>query len=290
MTTATNFPPIAPTFATPLTMQPRVIENTYGNGYRQAVGDGLNTMPESWATSFDDVSIADCETIDTFLRLQKGYLPFNWSPPDRAINKLLWSEAINLSPWSLSGATVTANQVPGPFGGSTTADKLAETSATGQHVATQPMTAVNIGDVWWVSCYAKAVERNQIWLTMYGEGIVAFDLNLGTVISNPSNYVTSVVGVGGGWYRCAVCIPKTNTHPDVYAGIWLSSAVSYTGATNSGVYLWGLQADLYPTLRPYQMTTGALFNAQYKCASWTKEKMSSVSGTVKAAFMQVYDL
>jgi phage-related protein len=295
--TSTYHPSIDPTFNTPLTITPRTIKNEFGGGYRQEFGDGLNTIKEIWSVAFEDVSVDDAETLDNFYRAQKGYLSFYWTPPDRAFNQALYSERFDL--WSTlpgggtAGAFITANAITGPLGGATQAQKLNEDTSTSQHFVTQVLPTVFVGDHWWLSVYVRAAERTQVWLTSYAEGFVVFDLSTQSVVSNTNNYQTSITNVGGGWYRIAARIVKSNTNGGVYVGLsdnWALHGSVYTGSSGSGVYLWGFQADNYDRLRAYQVTGAALILNQFKCPTWQKQKNSATTATVTAQFEQVFDL
>ena len=84
MTTTVQFPAIDCTFGTPVSYAPRVLKNAYGNGYEQRVGDGLNTVAEKWTVAWQGIAWSECLEINTFLKAQKGYLPFLWTPPGEA--------------------------------------------------------------------------------------------------------------------------------------------------------------------------------------------------------------
>jgi phage-related protein len=84
MTTTVQFPTIDCTFGTPVSYAPRVLKNAYGNGYEQRVGDGLNTVAEKWTVAWQGIAWSECLAINTFLKAQKGYLPFLWTPPGEA--------------------------------------------------------------------------------------------------------------------------------------------------------------------------------------------------------------
>jgi phage-related protein len=81
MTTATEFPDIDPTFATQAAITPRTLENTFGDGYEQRIGDGLNTIKEIWTVTFENVLWTEVLTINDFLKEQAGTLSFMWTPP-----------------------------------------------------------------------------------------------------------------------------------------------------------------------------------------------------------------
>lgn len=59
---------------------PRVQETRFGDGYVQAVPDGINTMQEQWDLVFDQVDDAIATQIDDFLRARGGWETFDWTP------------------------------------------------------------------------------------------------------------------------------------------------------------------------------------------------------------------
>lgn len=58
----------------------RVLRAQFGDGYEQAVGDGINTETQSWALQFSG-SESYIGPIRAFLRDHMGVLAFLWKPP-----------------------------------------------------------------------------------------------------------------------------------------------------------------------------------------------------------------
>jgi phage-related protein len=54
---------------------------SFGDGYEQRVVAGINYMPATWQLSWKDQPISVIESIETFLKAQKGTDPFYWTPP-----------------------------------------------------------------------------------------------------------------------------------------------------------------------------------------------------------------
>jgi hypothetical protein len=159
--------------------------------------------------------------------------------------------------WSTDGITVSTNQTIAPDG-TTTADKIVETSVTSQHLVHQApfgTTGAVIGEVYTLSVYAKAAERTRIALTGHGEGYSVFDLSSGTVIATGNN-VVSITPVGDGWFRCSATITKTNTNSNFYILTWTTTN-DYQGVVGNGVFLWGAQLEQSPTMSSYIKTTTA---------------------------------
>jgi len=150
--------------------------------------------------------------------------------------------------------------------GSLTADKLVETTATGQHrifLGTSPTT--NPAATHTVSFYAKAAELTTVYVGMvegntFGRGGNAiFNLSTGTVISAGSGSggatggSASIVSVGGGWFRCAYTLTLGGSDTRIFTDINLRSSgtINYTGDGTSGIYIWGAQLSDSASLDPY---------------------------------------
>jgi phage-related protein len=54
----------------------------FGDGYRQAVADGINNKADTWPLSFAGTS-AEVAPIKAFLDSLQGYMSFYWTPPLR---------------------------------------------------------------------------------------------------------------------------------------------------------------------------------------------------------------
>lgn len=61
----------------------RVREIPFGDGYSQAVGDGINTKLQSWPLAFEG-GMTDIQPILDFLDRHAGYKSFYWTPPGTA--------------------------------------------------------------------------------------------------------------------------------------------------------------------------------------------------------------
>jgi hypothetical protein len=170
---------------------------------------------------------------------------------------------VNLWP-SLLGATVTANAIVAPDG-NTTADMVVEDTSTGLHRVVQSITLGGTVDSspYTISVYAKAGTRSRFQFndtTQGGAlGLAIFDLAAGTVVSGVGTGTGTITNVGNGWYRCAVVVTKGLSVTGSPQIVLVSSGTtaSYTGDGTSGLYVWGLQANLGSTALPYRSTTTA---------------------------------
>lgn len=79
MTTFT--PPVEPSYGSPKTVEFSFKEAQFGDGYRQRAGDGINTESQNWDLRWNNISNADADTIETFLKARAGTEAFEWTTP-----------------------------------------------------------------------------------------------------------------------------------------------------------------------------------------------------------------
>lgn len=183
-----------------------------------------------------------------------------------ATNLYNYSEQIQT--FSLTGATVTANNTTAPDG-TVSADKLVEDTSTTHHDAHQALSGVTAGAAMTVSAFFKAAERSMVTLEFVPSSsfanaiapVVYFSLTTGTVANtvNMTTKDTSIIYYGNGWYRCSATVtPLTGgtliCNMGMTAG--LSNTEVYTGDGTSGLYIWGAQAEVGNVATSY-IATGA---------------------------------
>lgn len=100
---------IAPDFASQLTETPRVLSSSFGDGYQQRVGDGINIRPQVWNLKFSVRTNAERDAILAFLRAENGITSFDWTPPGGSAGKYLCSE------WSWTPDNAATNTVIATF-------------------------------------------------------------------------------------------------------------------------------------------------------------------------------
>lgn len=154
-----------------------------------------------------------------------------FSPNGNRYSALTKGDQFDDAIWLKVDVTITANAATAP-NGATAADKMIEAATTNVHRVRQ---AVATAGAYRVSVYAKAAERDQIWLNSAdAAGGIAFNLTTGTAASGGV-----IEPAGDGWYRCTTDL--TLTTQGLYIGILVVNQ-SYTGNGTSGVLLWGAQA------------------------------------------------
>lgn len=106
-----TFPAITPSYGAQKTSQPSVRNVKFGDGYSQRLRFGLNQDAKQWDLTWQNISEANADTIETFLEARAGAESFDWTPPDSATSyKWIcqqWSKAI---PY-VNRATITATFV-----------------------------------------------------------------------------------------------------------------------------------------------------------------------------------
>lgn len=162
-------------------------------------------------------------------------------------NLALRHHAMEVSPWTLLNATVTANAVAAPDG-TTTAEKVVETTANAVHGIYQTC-ATTAGQTYTQSCYAKAAERTFLVMTE-GNNVTStavFNLSTGVVASVTGNGSPSaaILALGDGWYRCSLTFtPIAATSNLQIRASNAASSAGYVGTAGSGIYAWGAQFEL----------------------------------------------
>ncbi len=206
-------------------------------------------------------------------------------------NLLRYSEQLALAPWSQfvnADVDVTADAVTAPDG-TLTADKIVEaTTTSATHQVSQVMTT-SADTIYTVSGYFKAAERDKFNLFLstksgafpYG----AFDLTAGT--ANPSGAaVVRIEAAGNGWYRCRVSVDTLTGASNTTLTIQTKNAAgagTYAGAVGSGIYAWGMAANLGDAPTDYLATTTAALTelqtgASLRSGGWTP----NTAGILKA--------
>lgn len=79
---ATFTPPVQPGVPNLVTnTETRTLEASFGDGYSQRGGDGLNSMIDTIPLTWNALTPAEADQIIQFFRDHKGYMSFDWIPP-----------------------------------------------------------------------------------------------------------------------------------------------------------------------------------------------------------------
>lgn len=71
----------APSYGSALDTEAKILEASFGDGYVQRAGDGINTMPQIWSLTFENLTSATADAIIAFFRSKGGATNFTWTPP-----------------------------------------------------------------------------------------------------------------------------------------------------------------------------------------------------------------
>jgi len=180
-------------------------------------------------------------------------------------NLLEYSEDFSNGVWNPVNSGVTANTTTAP-NGTTTADSLLETTATGEHRFWQRPALIS-GQDYTFTMYVKQNGRKRFQIKIFDSTSVQasalFDVSTGTIVA--TNGVSTITSVGDGWYRCSIVATSPTTSigytvldlcTDSYSQS--TAAESYTGDASKGVYVWGAQLNIGSTAKPYFPTTDRL--------------------------------
>jgi len=84
-----TFPAILPSYGSDPRNSFRVLEAKFGDGYSQRAGDGLHGKQTDWTVLFENLEIADSDTIRDFLDARGGVEAFLWTPPNDVERKFV---------------------------------------------------------------------------------------------------------------------------------------------------------------------------------------------------------
>jgi hypothetical protein len=229
------------------------------------------------------------------------YLPFNNTTTQTSENKVTYSEAFDDASWAKPAGpvapTVTANAIAAP-NGTTTADRLEFSGSTAHPVYKEYSFTITNGSTVTTSVYLKNYIAGSYNLQCFiftpthldSYTNIVFDSN-GILTSctpiggDAANTIAEFYDVGNGWYR-VVC-RHTNNSGSSEGGCRIS--IGQNGISGaSGVYAWGAQMELSPTVGPYFATTSSAQSSTLqigrdessnKVAGWNNWAASGISLT-----------
>ena len=186
-------------------------------------------------------------------------------------NLLFYTEAIDNAVWTKTGAIVVQDQVANPIGQLIDADKLVEDSANSAHSATDTSPTLVSGAAYTFSIYAKADERDRIYLRMTSTGgaysatkdawfhLSGFN---GSTSNASAGTTATITALNNGWYRCSITATTNSAGTtECVVGIATSAgSLTYTGNGSDGVYLWGAQLEQANVASPYDPDPPQLLN------------------------------
>lgn len=181
--------------------------------------------------------------------------------PQARRNLLTYTEEFDNAVWSKTRSNVTGNVILAP-NGTNTADKLIE-DATASDNHYLPTTVTTLAATTTFSCYAKAAERNWMWISMRDSGNNArvgyFNISSGVVGTAGAGLTVSISSVGNGWHRCIATIATAygGVSPVVIGIATSNNSQVYNGDGTSGIYIWGAQLEVGSSASTYQRVIDA---------------------------------
>jgi hypothetical protein len=167
-------------------------------------------------------------------------------------NLLTWTEQFDNAAWTISRATILANNTADPLGGNT-ADRFTITAeAAGGAIASQAPAVSGVSSTG--SAYLKAGDAQWAFLRLNTTEVVWFDLINGAV-GTQTNATGTITAVGNGWYRCTISGTPTANAFGVCGVCFGNGSTSSGTMLNKFAYVWGAQLELGSTATEYQRIT-----------------------------------
>ena len=206
-------------------------------------------------------------------------------------NLALYSEQFSNASWfKRANIGVTSNAITAPDG-TLSADKIAATDNNTVDYGVFQLVASGLNTY---SVFAKKGELNYVYVgwdnTLTTQGVY-FNLNNGTISSNPSNYSASITDYGNGWYRCTLYVASNVSYFFVSPSANGTSFV-FSGQSGNGIYLWGAQAEVGAYATSYIPTLGAAVTRGADACSKTgiSSLIGQTEGTLFVDLSDVNDL
>jgi phage-related protein len=75
------FPSLTPSTSSSMKKTYRSLLAQFGGNYAQVAPDGVNSIVPTWSLTFENISISDSSTLDSFLDGVGAWAFFTWTPP-----------------------------------------------------------------------------------------------------------------------------------------------------------------------------------------------------------------
>lgn len=91
-------------------VQTKALRTDFGDGYGQRTVDGINAVRETWPLVWDNLTWAEADAADLFLRnaMNGGFLAFYWLPPGASSYKKWTCEQWTVTPMDGAAKSLSA--------------------------------------------------------------------------------------------------------------------------------------------------------------------------------------
>ena len=215
-----------------------------------AITASQDYIPVASTTGFSTSVVAEVETTNEVVSFS-----------DISSNLLLQSQTLNVSPWSVSNVTITADSTTAPDG-TTTADTM-QMTASGQLLQDSLSAAANTTFTW--SCHVKQQTAGFLRVLCFNAAQNSyiggwFNTDTGawatTAALNGTLSASTAEDAGDGWYRISLSGQVTTDVTKVWHYLTASDATTARSATPV-IYLWGEQLEMAAAATTYLPTTSA---------------------------------
>lgn len=228
-------------------------------------------------------------------------------------NQALYSEEFDNAYWSKYIVSVTSNQTTAPDG-TMTADLLAESTANNAHTLyNSTAISFSVGTSWNISVYVKkgpgasAPDTFMLGFNSINTPVhpaVLFNISSGTVVDslnplNDTNFGSSIVDTGNGWWRCSMWGTVTAVGNRYQVGairfnnnLNTINGANYAGNAQANMYIWGYQFQKalndtsVLTTQPYTKTTATTAAGNGFVSIWYDQSGSGYNATQNASASQ----
>ncbi len=158
--------------------------------------------------------------------------------------------------WTRQGiSSVLSNVEKSPYG-ILEASKILESTQNVIHKISHTASLPNDGQ-YTVGVYAKKAERRYLHITLDNEQSAVFDLQDGVIVTKGDFDDAFIEFINNGWYRCSITYEFKPNATILAFGPSNETGTAYTGVINSGIFVWGAQAERAPWLGEDVITSGA---------------------------------
>lgn len=108
-------PPRAPSLQGKKDIGYRTLKATFGDGYQQRAGDGINTKMVKWDLVWEGLTIAEADAMEAFFDARAGFEAFYYTMPNDIQRKYICEKPVRIQAHGKADSiSVTIEQVFNP--------------------------------------------------------------------------------------------------------------------------------------------------------------------------------